>query len=80
MAYYGTIVGVKSQAEHLQGRMSTRYSQDIPLYTGAYVATPTASVQTFPTKDKRMAQNFAVNETPYSEVANIYGGYTATIL
>ena len=82
MAYYGTIVGTKSITEHLQGRMSTHYTEyiDYPAYEGTYVATPTSSKQYFPTADKRMTQNFAVNKTPFLKVSNIQGGYTVTIL
>ena len=82
MAYYGTIVGTKSTTEHLQGRISTHDTQYIPYpeYTGEYVATPTSSKQYFPTADKRMTKNFAVNKTPFSKVSNIQGGYTVTIL
>lgn len=82
MAYYGTIIGKKSITENLIGRMATHDTQYIPYpeYTGAYVATPTSSKQTFQTADKRMTQNFAVNKTPYAKVSNIQGGYTVTIL
>ena len=82
MAYYGTIVGKKSQTENLIGRMATHGTQYIPYpeYTGAYVATPTASKQTFPTADKKMNENFRVNATPYTKTSNNYGGQTVTIL
>lgn len=82
MAYYGTIVGKKSITENLIGKMSTHDTQYIPYpeYTGSYVATPTSQKQYFPTADKRMTANFAVNKTPYAKVSNIQGGYTVTIL
>lgn len=82
MAYYGTIVGKKSQTENLIGRIHTCYTQYIeyPEYTGAYVATPTSSKQTFQTADKKMNENFRVNATPYKTASNSAGGYTVTIL
>lgn len=82
MAYYGTIVGKKSITENLIGKMSTHDTQYIPYpeYEGSYVATPTSSKQYFPTADKRMIKDFAVNKTPFAKVSNIQGGYTVTIL
>ncbi|MBR2681461.1 MAG: hypothetical protein IKE23_12070 [Exiguobacterium sp.] len=49
-------------------------------YKGAYEVTPTASEQTLPTENKTMERNVTVHATPYSEVSNIYGGTTVTIL
>lgn len=82
MAYYGTIVGKKSQTENLIGRIHTCYTQYIeyPEYTGTYVATPTSSLQSFETADKKMNENFRVNATPIRRASNNAGGYTVTIL
>ncbi len=49
-------------------------------YDGPYEVTPTASEQTLPTENKTMERNVTVHATPYSEVSNIYGGNTVTIL
>ncbi|MBR0127422.1 MAG: hypothetical protein IJL99_04090 [Firmicutes bacterium] len=49
-------------------------------YEGPYEVTPTASEQTLATENKTMEANVTVHATPYSEVSNIYGGETVTIL
>lgn len=49
-------------------------------YTGRYEVTPTAREQVLPTENKMMERNVTVHATPYSEVSNIYGGNTVTIL
>ena len=53
---------------------------DYPVYDGPYEATPTTEDQVFATKETSMTDDFTVKATPYSEVSNPEGGYTATIL
>ena len=66
----GVLIGKASLPEYI----------DLPSYEGEYVAIPTSSEQTFETANKKMDSDFTVTATPYSEVSNIYGGYTVTIL
>lgn len=82
MAYYGTIVGKRNRIESLKGEMHIYKGGGSLLsdYDGSYEATPTDAIQLFPTQNKRMVYDFKVNATPYSEVSNVYGGYTVTIL
>ena len=49
-------------------------------YEGPYEVTPMAREQTLATENKTMESNVTVHATPYSEVSNIYGGETVTIL
>lgn len=49
-------------------------------YEGSYDFTPTAHEQIAPTKNKVLKDNILVKATPYAEVSNLSGGYTATIL
>lgn len=53
---------------------------EYPAYDGEYEATPTSEEQVFATAQTSMLQDFTVHKTPYSEVSNPEGGYTATIL
>lgn len=50
-----------------------------PEYKGAYVATPTHDMQTFPTEGKRMARDFTVNSIVKQEAPNEAGGLTLSI-
>lgn len=53
----------------------------IPDYLGPYLATPTAEIQLFETKDKKMLDNFTVDATPISDVRTVdTDGYTITVL
>lgn len=55
--------------------------QKIPEYEGPYLATPTAEIQLFETKNKKMLDDFAVNATPISDVRTVEtDGYTITVL
>lgn len=53
---------------------------EYPAYDGAYEATPSSEEQVFATAQTSMLEDFTVHKTPYSEVSNPEGGYTATIL
>ena len=50
------------------------------VYHGAYEVTPTSSEQYLYTANSILTQNVTVHATPYAEVSNEEGGYTATIL
>lgn len=53
----------------------------IEVYDGSYEATPTSNEQTFPTKSKKMIDDFKVNATPISDVRTVdTDGYTITVL
>lgn len=53
----------------------------IEVYDGSYEATPTSNEQTFPTKFKKMIDDFKVNATPMSDVRTVdTDGYTITVL
>lgn len=53
----------------------------IPEYLGSYTAIPTADVQLFETKNKKMLDNFTVDATPISDVrTSDTDGYTITVL
>lgn len=51
----------------------------LPYYTGDYIVTPRIEEQILETKNKSMKNDVVVEKIPYSEVANIGGGKTATI-
>lgn len=86
----GNLTGRISSAQSMDGRIVGKQSMSgtahipsaipMPEYDGSYEATPTAEIQIFATANKKMNDNFTVNATPYSEVSNLSGGYTATIL
>ena len=74
----GELMGSIASVHSLQGS----YSNIIPEseYTGAYEVTPTSSDQYLLTKNKTMTKKVTVYATPYTEVSNLYGGKTVTIL
>lgn len=82
----GSMAGVQNLDGSLQGTGNLVGEYDkasvapVPTYTGAYEATPTASQQVFATQNKKMADDFTVNATPFSSVINESGGNTVTIL
>jgi hypothetical protein len=49
-------------------------------YDGDYVVIPSAEEQTLPTKQRILKDDIIIEATPYAEVSNPSGGYTATIL
>lgn len=49
-------------------------------YDGDYDFTPTTYDQIAPTKSKILKDDILIKATPYAEVSNLSGGYTATIL
>ena len=56
-------------------------SSRIPEYLGPYLATPTAEIQLFETKNKKLLDDFTVDATPISDVRTVdTDGYTITVL
>ena len=80
----GTLTATQSLGGSLSssGSLSARIGNVnfITTYDGIYEITPTADEQTLDTMDKMLTDNVTVHATPYSEVSNIYGGTTVTIL
>lgn len=74
------LIGYIEAGALLTGTMNASTRSDYPNYTGEYEATPTTQNQVFDTKYRTLVSDFTVNATPYSEVSNIYGGHTVTIL
>ena len=56
------------------------YTPPTDAYEGTYEVTPTDYEQYLYTANKLLENNVTVHKTPYSEVSNVSGGYTATIL
>lgn len=65
-----------------EGRFEVDFGYTPPTntYDGTYEVTPTDYEQYLFTTNKLLENNVTVHKTPYSEVSNISGGYTATIL
>ena len=86
------LTGSMSSEGHFSGDMNTSGNltgsvyaamdhSKIEIYDGSYDATPTAESQLFPTKFKKMIDNFTVNPTPMSDVRTVdTDGYTITVL
>lgn len=53
--------------------------EPVPIYEGAYTATPRVTEQSFDTDDKKLVDDFKVLSIPRSDVSNPYGGTTVTI-
>ena len=88
-----SLVGVISASEELIGEFGLSepgligeltYGQGsarIPEYLGPYLATPTAEIQLFGTKNKKLLDDFTVDATPISDVRTVdTDGYTITVL
>lgn len=84
---------LSSEAEELMGELCTTEQEligelnygpgsvVIPEYLGPYTAIPTAEIQSFETKNKKMLDNFTVDATPISDVrTSDTDGYTITVL
>ncbi len=54
-------------------------SPPVQPYEGSYEVLPSSEFQLLPTAEKTLEDDILVHPIPYSEVSNIYGGYTATI-
>lgn len=71
-----------SDNDHLlMSEIQIDYSGDpsVP-YDGPYDATPTINRQVFPTKNKKMLDDFTVQKVPYKEEPLPGGGYSIIIL
>lgn len=55
-------------------------SHTLPAYTGETTVVPKAFLQTvLETANKSVYSDITVEEIPYEEVSNVYGGYTVSI-
>ena len=52
----------------------------LPDYLGVTDVTPTASIQTLPTRETSVLSDITVRAVPYEETTNDAGGYTVSIL
>ena len=88
-----SLVGILSVAEEMTGELSMAEpgligeltygsgGSKIPEYLGPYLATPTAEIQLFGTKNKKLLDDFTVDATPISDVrTSDTDGYTITVL
>ena len=87
-----SLIGVLSTSEELigefgmaepglVGELTYGAGSKIPEYLGLYLATPTAEIQLFGTKNKKMLDDFTVDATPISDVRTVdTDGYTITVL
>lgn len=88
-----SLIGILSASEEMFGELSMAEPEligeltygsggsKIPEYLGPYLATPTAEIQLFGTKSKKMLDNFTVDATPISDVRTVdTDGYTITVL
>lgn len=66
---------IKNLAQVSQGGINVITDE----YEGPYEATPTQSTQTFPTKDKGMAQDFVVNPIPSNYGLITWNGSVLTV-
>lgn len=78
----GELIGTISYSEPgLIGELTYGAGSKIPEYMGPYLATPTADIQLFGTKNKKMLDDFTVDATPISDVRTVdTDGYTITVL
>lgn len=78
----GYLTGSMAAPGHLIGSVASAMSHSgVEIYGGPYEATPTAEEQIFPTKFKKMIDDFTVDATPISDVRTVdTGGYTITVL
>lgn len=53
--------------------------ENVEIYKGVYVITPSVEVQHFATKQRYMEEDVTVEEIPYAEVSNLAGGNTIII-
>ena len=76
------MLGELSMAEPgLIGELTYGGSSILPEYLGPYLAIPTAEIQLFETKSKKMLDDFTVDATPISDVRTVdTDGYTITVL
>lgn len=76
------IKGTLENAGSLKGTVAAAISHgEIEIYDGSYIATPSMDAQIFPTKFKKMIDDFKVNATPMSDVRTVdTDGYTITVL
>lgn len=71
------LVGRISGEGALVGRVSIASGYDD--YKGKYNVTPKAVIQTLNTRNKRLANDVVVNEIPFYETDNLFGGQTVNI-
>ena len=65
----------------LIGTLTYGSGAHITEYGGPYFTVPTAEVQIFETKNKKMVDDFTVDATPISDVRTVdTDGYTITVL
>ena len=76
------MVGVVSFSDNgLIGTLNYGSGSKIPEYLGPYFTIPTADIQLFETKNKKMLDDFTVDATPISDVrTSDTDGYTITVL
>ena len=73
------------QANNEELRKSIELAESLPefeeveLYEGEYIVTPTVSNQTMATKNKLMINDVTIEAIPYAEVTNNSGGTTVSI-
>lgn len=74
--------GTLEKAGSLKGTVAAAMSHgEIEIYDGSYIATPSMDVQIFPTKFKKMIDDFTVDATPISDIQTAgTDGYTITVL
>ena len=87
-----TLSGIISYKEELTGTISMvnqgligtltyGSASTIEKYEGPYETVPTADIQIFETKNKKMLDDFTVDATPISDVKTVEtDGYTITVL
>lgn len=82
MEHEGQFLGSMNAFGNLIGTVYAAMDHSgIEVYDGSYEATPTSNEQTFPTKFKKMIDDFKVNATPMSDVrTSDTDGYTITVL
>lgn len=72
------IIGVLNRSgNYLHGTIERSASMEY--YTGEYTVTPSIEEQTLQTQNKMMSNDVVVEEIPYYETSNQYGGYTVII-
>lgn len=83
------LIGVLVKGKKLMGSMNSKGTligscekadSSIERYDGAYEVTPSKDEEILETKNKKLINDITVHAVPYSEVSNISGGYTVTIL
>lgn len=63
----------------LSAKLNIENLVDLEYYDGPYISVPNKFVQTYPTANKVMREDFVVDEIQYAQVTNLAGGLTTTI-